>query len=1845
MAGARQITFDPEIWSSPNQPGPPGVAPNAGADASNAWLDNDGATAWAFEAAAGGYAHFDINTGTILHEDTLFGQPASSNVLYYSSLMGAAVIWKQDAAGFYYTLFKHSGHVTIYKFHLAGSGPITHLSVYKGGKGFAVNDTFSISGGNNDAVGKVLSVDSVGGVTLSIITTAGTGYTAKVKSTTTATSGVGTGLVVSIVSNGQPGTLLNGYEIIDGTFDTAVFFGGVNPSQNIVLWHGSDGNNYLGMVDDYSSKMYVINTDTMTPAGYFDCDPSFNYGGAGGFQSFVDKYGALWGVYEIYGAPSNVNTGVLLSTWSPSNGFLTGPIETSTLNFGGTSYAPNDTFTVDGGGGNAAGTVLTVTGGGVVSSYVITSSLGKTSLDNGGASYIPGTAFTVTTGTGDATGVVDTVGGGGAVLTYHITGLGTSGYAVGTAVPTVMTTAPLTDFNTSIGVAGANYEVGDTFTVTSDSGDAVGTVLTVGGGGSVSTYSITVHGTAYTNTVGAVTSTVVKLKNSNTSIGNAGTGFHAGDFFSVQAGNYSAIGTVLTVGGGGNVLTYNMAVPGDQYPASTNNPTQGSTIPTNASTTLNNGGGSYAPGDTFAVGFGGGERGTVSTVDGSGAVLTYNITGGGQPTQYNGVILCVAVAPLTNGNTSLNNGGLDYAPGDTFAIEAPVGGYGSGAIGTVDTVNGSGTILTYHISTAGSGYTTGTCNSTTLTGVGFGATLTAAFSGNGFSLNVNAGTGLTIDVNSGTGLTLNTTPTGSGLTLNIDSIGSGTNYSLATGKTTTATSGGGSGLMIDITGLAPSANTVLNTQIFYIDPTVHGLSVDPYAYAGYVPANHSLLVAQEPWWLTGEVSGIALPHFSGPISNDGFFSVPATVLNVGGANYAAYDTFTVDGGSPLATGIVMSVDGGGAVLTYLLTGGVGIAPIASGGAGGGYAPGDTFTVDHLNGTGTAATGTVQTVDGGGGVLLYTLTGAGTNYYVVTGVTTTTTSGGGSGLTLNIDYLSPMGGDGYVKATGITTTATSGIGVGFTLNIDFITGKRVSWHADDQRLFSVYYYDSNVMGFDVGVQNDGTLMLEGNGADPFQAGGVLNIVDPTTLTVTQTIDATRVIVSESPNITVFPGPRWSNNILVGPVSLAVSDGVNATYTTTHNNMIVGAHAGVQNMLGVSAVGGNVNTVTPTDITVPDATAFTAHTQHPPQLVDGPPYSYNNRYSVISAQGTSYPGFMSYTWSKANSVVLCTYLWWGSPIYIVPTNEPLYAAATGGPVSLTVTTGTTSTAITSIVTNPAYPSSSVQITAQVTAGSGPNPSSGTVQFYDNVSPIGSPVSVNGSGVAILTTSSFATVGSHPITASFTGVGYSPSTSPSVPLSIVKAPTTTTITSYNNPAVVGLAITFRVVVNQPDGGTVTLTDTFNSVTTTLTTLTLTPSGSTSTVNYTTSSLAYGLHTITATYSGDSTYSGSTGTVLQHIVHPSDTYVYLPSFALVGTYSAQGDTLLPPAAVAVLVPTETTGSFIVPNTPLFVIWNTTNISQVRITGDNGVDAPLDSGFIITVGQDSGSFEIPSGFTHDITLTFLAYPNNITSPPVVITQMLSVDFASGAMTGIAITPSNPTLTADSLNPSTLIQTQQFVATATYEDSSTAILRSSAAVWASTNTVVATVNSTGLASTTAAGATTISSIYGTFTASTLLTLQLATVNNLVISGHAVPWIVTGTINTMYSTPGQSSGSTPPATIATTPGKVVTIQYLSGLWTVGGTYSSTDANGRTSDNGRSSGEAGYYIPPSSTPVYAQMLIGGFADSTGQLVAPPVAIGNHAVLTTPAGATQLVMGMNDGTTWNDNGGSLTVEYTVI
>ena len=165
-----------------------------------------------------------------------------------------------------------------------------------------------------------------------------------------------------------------------------------------------------------------------------------------------------------------------------------------------------------------------------------------------------------------------------------------------------------------------------------------------------------------------------------------------------------------------------------------------------------------------------------------------------------------------------------------------------------------------------------------------------------------------------------------------------------------------------------------------------------------------------------------------------------------------------------------------------------------------------------------------------------------------------------------------------------------------------------------------------------------------------------------------------------------------------------------------------------------------------------------------------------------------------------------------------------------------------------------------------------------------------------------------------------------------------------------------------------------------------------------------------------------------------------------------------------------------------------------------------------------------------------------------------------------------------------------------------------------------------------------------------------------VGGASGPWqYVNGGLNTsfQYGVDDQS-GPTVVSSIggmAIGAGQRISVSYVSGTVNSASTgvspnNSFVDANGIPSlPNPDASGPNEHGVCPSfymgesvATPIYVAELVGSFANSSGQIVGNPFALGDGpSILSVPVGATQLQLGVNDNL-YSDNIGSwnLDVEF---
>ncbi len=205
-----------------------------------------------------------------------------------------------------------------------------------------------------------------------------------------------------------------------------------------------------------------------------------------------------------------------------------------------------------------------------------------------------------------------------------------------------------------------------------------------------------------------------------------------------------------------------------------------------------------------------------------------------------------------------------------------------------------------------------------------------------------------------------------------------------------------------------------------------------------------------------------------------------------------------------------------------------------------------------------------------------------------------------------------------------------------------------------------------------------------------------------------------------------------------------------------------------------------------------------------------------------------------------------------------------------------------------------------------------------------------------------------------------------------------TTATLISNDNPANFEDQVTFTVVVTAssfnvaPPSGNVNFFDGLSLIGT----VSLTPNGPFSTMSTSAlqiTVLGVGAHNISAIYVGDGNYIGTTATpdpLIQQVNAVASAAPQIAGFSLIASYQSTGDSSLPPQATLYAVPASSP-----PNSLITLLWDTLNVGQINITGNNGIDPVFRFPAVGNVNTSgSGVYLINSGFTHNILLTLTAY-------------------------------------------------------------------------------------------------------------------------------------------------------------------------------------------------------------------------------------------------------------------------------
>ena len=445
--------------------------------------------------------------------------------------------------------------------------------------------------------------------------------------------------------------------------------------------------------------------------------------------------------------------------------------------------------------------------------------------------------------------------------------------------------------------------------------------------------------------------------------------------------------------------------------------------------------------------------------------------------------------------SNVNNGGTDYG---SFSYgnqpHFTVDGGSSLATGRVTRTDALGVVQSYIIMNPGAGYTEALGVTTTVIyGYGAGLTIDITVVGGG-------GTGYAVDdlftIDGGsvlaTGKVLTVT---AGVVATYEILTSGEGYSAANAAHTTATSGAGTGLMLNILTVHAGGSNYTVGDTFTVDGGSSLATGEITAVSDNVVTGYTILTPGAGYSVANEIATTATAG-----SGTGFAINILSLSGAGGSGYAADDTFTVDGGTTLATGKVLTVSAG-VVVTYSTTDPgegysvkTGVSTTAtsgagtdleidiltvSGGSGTGYAVDDTFTVDDGS---TLAEGKVLTVLGGK-VSTYELTSPGAGYSVANGIDTTAVVGQGSGFAIDITEIadtfkwSTDGGANWTKEQVLITTEWQTLETQFKIKFGALVGHTVTEYWTIGVASGAWTFDKII---DI-VQSSDTIFLC-NGAD-------------------------------------------------------------------------------------------------------------------------------------------------------------------------------------------------------------------------------------------------------------------------------------------------------------------------------------------------------------------------------------------------------------------------------------------------------------------------------------------------------------------------------------------------------------------------------------------------------------------------------------------------------------------------------------------------------------------------------------------------------------------------------------------
>ena len=473
---------------------------------------------------------------------------------------------------------------------------------------------------------------------------------------------------------------------------------------------------------------------------------------------------------------------------------------------------------------------------------------------------------------------------------------------------------------------------------------------------------------------------------------------------------------------------------------------------------------------------------------------------------------------------------------------------------------------------------------------------------------------------------------------------------------------------------------------------------------------------------------------------------------------------------------------------------------------------------------------------------------------------------------------------------------------------------------------------------------------------------------------------------------------------GSTTLGVAGLANGVATATVSTLAVGNHTLTANYAGDSATSPGSATLT---LTVGKATTTLSLSANPNSLEPGGSTTLTARVTPAGATGTVTFSEGDQTLGSAqlsNGTASIQATFATAVTHMVTASyggDTNFNGSVSSPVAIAVGLPPTTTTLTATPSNPGF-GQAVALAATVS----PAGATGSVTFSDGATTLGTATLSGGS--ASITVSSLL-LGPHALTATYSGDATHGGSSGNATVTVVRAPTTTSVAASPSPATAGQAVTIVATIAPAAAtGTVTFTDGG----TMLGTATLT-NGSAS---LTTNALAEGAHTLGVTYGGDGNFLGSSGSAALTVNPPPGA-----SLAISGPASIPDGTVGRPYPSQTLTATGGT----LPYTWTLAGSSTTTDLSVANSGNNGVlsGTPTTAGdFTVTVQvRDSATPPVTVSKTYNVTFAFEALPTiNVSSSQISLGQGYPIALR-GTLT-LTFTPNAANLPANFVNRQLLFQ-------------------------------------------------------------------------------------------------------------------------------------------------------------------------------------------------------------------------------